>query len=158
MIIQVLEHLKKLGIKVWTVNYFATHSMASIILMAGTPGYRYAIDGGVTHTHSGMQGSSGRPDDVEEMGKFQNRVKDWLYEFISQNSKISEYQRAELEIGGQSSPESIEPDPKAKIKLIKNFLQVERFLTADEAKRAGIIDDVLRPGDERINQIFSKSY
>ncbi len=158
MIIQTVEHLKKMGIEVWTVNFFATHSMAAIILMAGTPGRRYAIDGGVTHTHGGMQGVSGRPDDVEEMSKFQTRVRDWMYDFISQNSKIPEFRRAELEIGEQSSTESIELNPRARIKLIKDFLQIERFLTADETKMAGIVDDVLRPGDQRINQIFSSKF
>ena len=158
MIVQTVEHLKKLGIEVWTVNFFATHSMAAIILMAGTLGRRYAIDGGVTHTHSGTQGSSGKPDDVEEMIKFQARIKDWMYNFISKNSKIPEFRKAELEIGEPlSSKKSKELNPKLRVKLIKDFLQIERFLTADEAKMAGIVDDILHPGDKRINQIFSSS-
>lgn len=157
MIIQIVEHLKKIGIEVWTVNFFATHSMAAIILMAGTPGRRYAIDGGVIHTHSGMQGASGRPDDVEEMSKFQTRIKDWMYDFISKNSKIPEFRNAELGIGKPSSLKSKKLNPKLGAGLIKDFLQIERFLTADEAKLAGIVDDVLRPGDKRINQIFSRS-
>ena len=157
MIIQTIEHLKKIGIEVWTVNFFATHSMAAIILMAGTPGRRYAVDGGVTHTHSGTQGSSGKPDDVEEMIKFQARIKDWMYNFISKNSKIPEFRKAELEIGEPLSSKSKELNPRLRIKLIKDFLQIERFLTADEAKLAGIVDDILHPGDKRINQIFSSS-
>lgn len=155
MIIQTVEHLKKMGIEVWTVNFFATHSMAAIILMAGTPGRRYAVDGGVTHTHSGMQGVSGRPDDVEEMSKFQAKVKDWMYNFISKYSKIPEFRKAELEIGEPLSSKSKELNPRLRVKLIKDFLQIERFLAADEAKLAGIVDDILRPGDKRINQIFS---
>ena len=158
MIIQTVEHLKKMGIEVWTVNFFATHSMAAIILMAGTPGRRYAIDGGVTHTHSGMQGVSGRPDDVEEMSKFQARIREWMYNFISQNSRIPEFRRAELEIDEPSSLETKELSAGSRIKLIKDFLQIERFLTADETKMAGIVDDVLRPGDQRINQIFSSKF
>ena len=157
MIIQAIEHLKKRGIQVWTINYFATHSMASIILMAGTHGRRYAVDGGVTQTHSGLQSGAGRPADVEEITKFQARVKRWMYDYISRNSKIPEFLKAELEIGERSSSKGPkEPNHRLRIKLVTEFLQVERFLTADEAKIAGIVDDVLRPGDERINQIFSK--
>ncbi len=158
MIIQAVEHLKSQGIEVWTVNFFATHSMASIILMAGTHGHRYAVDGGVTHTHSGLQGGAGRPDDVEEMTKFQGRVKEWMYNFISQNSKIPEFRKAELEIGEPLPLEPKELSPASRLKFIKDFLQIERFLTADETKMAGIVDDVLRPGDQRINQIFSSKF
>ena len=161
MLIQAIEHLKNLGIEVWTVNFFATRSMASVILMAGTHGRRYAIDGGVTHTHGGTQGGAGRPDDVEEMTKFQSRIKGWLYDFISRNSKIPEFRKAELGIKEPSSAKKKRKKKRlnqdSRIKLIRDFLQVERYLTAGEAKEAGIVDDILCPGDNRINQIFSKS-
>lgn len=157
MIIQAIEHLKRLGIEVWTVNFFATHSMAAMILMAGTPGRRYMIDGGITHTHSGTQSGSGRPDDVEEIGKFQARLKDWMYNFISENSKIPEFRGAELGIEVLPFSGLEGPDLKvSRIKFIKDFLQVERYLAADETKQAGIVDDILYPGDPRINQIFSR--
>ena len=160
-IIQAIEHLKKKGIEVWTVNILSAMSMAGVILMAGTEGKRFTLRNSTVHAHCGMvSAGKGKPTDVEYTQEYLKSLTQKLEAFISANSKIPEYYAPEhftkdsFEDIDKKTREEIVKNPKLRLNLTKKFLENERYLNPDQAKKAGIIDEVIEPGDARLDEIF----
>ena len=155
-IIQGMEHLKAKGITVITLNMCSAISMAGIILMMGTKGHRYALQDTLILTHFGERNSGGKTArDVEEANKHIERINQRIYELMADNSDIPEFhvQRSELDL---VRPEDIKSNRQLRIKLIKQFLDTNVFMSPEEALQAGIIDKVLAPGDPIIDEIYRK--
>jgi len=157
IIIQAIEHLKAKGTEVWTLNLVEAKSMAGIILMSGTKGKRYALGDTTTHTHFGQRTAGGRThDDVQESMKFIERIDERLFQLISTNSLIPEYYVSEFaaKTGISPDPDKVRTDDKLRLTIVRQFLSMNKFMDPEEAKKAGIIDHVLLPGDPMIDTIF----
>ncbi len=151
-ILQAMNHLKAKGIEVWTVNLCSTFSMATVILLGGTHGKRYALDNTLTHIHSGSQIISGRTDDVEKIHEYNKHMTEVLMNFISENTKIAEYEVKKSELVYAEG--RVETDKKLREKLVREFLKQEVLFSPEEAKEAGIIDAVLVAGDPSLDGMF----
>src|SRR5574344_659839 len=93
-------------------------SMASVLLMAGTKGKRFALPYSTVLIHQPLGGVSGQASDIAIHAKEILRVRDDLYEVMSKHT-------------GQT---------KEKIATDTNR---DNFLTSTEAKAYGIIDEVI---------------
>ncbi len=95
-------------------------SMASIILMAGTPGKRFALPHSRILIHQGSTGFRGAVPDVEIQARETLRLTQTMIEITAKHS-------------GQ-------PYDK-----VKRDTERDYYMTADEAKEYGIIDEVIAP-------------
>ncbi len=151
-IVQAMEHLKAKGIEVWTINMGLAASMAGLILSVGTKGRRYVFNRATTHAHEiQIKGMSGRSTDVEESQRHLKYMREEFENLLAVHTKIPEYfvKITDLEIN-----KSKLVDPEFRKKLIKEFIKQERLMTGPEAQEAGIVDQVLMPGDPLLDEIF----
>jgi ATP-dependent Clp protease, protease subunit len=95
-------------------------SMASIILMAGTPGKRFALPHSRILIHQGSTGFRGAVPDVEIQARETLRLTQTMIEITAKHSN--------------------QPYDK-----VKRDTERDYYMTADEAKEYGIIDEVISP-------------
>lgn len=153
-IIQAMEHLKAKGIEVWTVDLLEAASMAGILLMMGTRGRRFTLGDTLVHTHFGERMVGGKThEDWQESVKHVERINERLYQLISDNSLIPEFfvEESDLPI---VEPGRVKTDKELRVKLVQQFLNQNKLLSPEQAKKAGIIDGILLPGDPIIDQIY----
>lgn len=93
-------------------------SAAAVLLAAGTKGKRYSLPNARVLIHQVMGGAEGQQKDVEIQAKEMLRIKDQLNEILSKHT-------------GQS------------IKKIEQDTDRDYFLTAEEAKKYGVIDKII---------------
>lgn len=159
MIIQGIEHLKAKGITVITVNQCYSLSMGGIILMMGTKGHRYALQDSLTLTHFGKRSFSVTThDDKQELEKHSNRIDDRIYELMVDYSTIPEF-HVKRQLAQEmviADPVRVQTDRVLRIKLVRQFLNTNVYMSPEEAEEAGIVDRVLSPGDPLIDEIYKK--
>jgi ATP-dependent Clp protease protease subunit len=97
-------------------------SMGAILLCAGAPGKRFALPNSKIMVHQGSSGYEGAPADIEIHAREVLSVRRKVAEILSQHS--------------HRSVEQVEED-----------IDRDRFMSADEAKAYGVIDDVIPPRD-----------
>jgi len=95
-------------------------SMASIILMAGTPGKRFALPHSRILIHQGSTGFRGAVPDVEIQARETLRLTQTMIEITAKHT-------------GQQYDK------------VKRDTERDYYMTADEAKAYGIIDEVISP-------------
>jgi ATP-dependent Clp protease, protease subunit len=93
-------------------------SMGAILLCGGAPGKRYALPNAKIMIHQGSAGFQGTPADIEIHAKEVLSLRRKMAEIIAEHSKVS-------------------------IEQVEKDIDRDRFMTADEAKAYGIIDDIL---------------
>jgi ATP-dependent Clp protease protease subunit len=93
-------------------------SMATVLLCAGASGKRYALPNSTIHMHQPSSGAQGQASDIEIHAREILRIQDKMRQIISRHT-------------GQ-------PYEKVARDTDRDF-----FLTAEEAKEYGLIDDVL---------------
>ncbi|HOA15213.1 MAG TPA: ATP-dependent Clp protease proteolytic subunit [Bacillota bacterium] len=98
-------------------------SMASIILMGGEPGRRFALENSRVLIHQPLGSASGQATDIEIHAKEILRLKELVKQVISKHT------------GKRASTVAADIDR-------------DRFMTAREAKAYGIIDNILEGGPE----------
>ena len=151
MIIQAIEHLQAMGIEVIGLDIGSSMSMATTVLAVCTK--RFALRRSVIHVHPPSFGSPQMTDAVKEkVDEYQNRLKDELYSLLAQKTRIPEYCVQTEEV--RTDDPNWATIAEKRYKYTKKFLEHERFLTPQQAKDAGIIDDELEAGDERMSKIF----
>lgn len=98
-------------------------SMGAILLAAGAPGKRYALPHARIMIHQPMGGAQGQASDIAIMAKEILRIRDELNQVLAKHT-------------GQS------------LEVIERETDRDRFMTGEEAKAFGIIDQVItsRPG------------
>ncbi len=116
----IYDTMQMLNCDISTVCVGLAASMGSVLLMAGTPGKRYALPNSRVVIHQGSGGFSGNNPDVEVQAR----------EAISLVTRCIEIMACHT---GQ---------PFGKV---KRDTERDYFMGADEARDYGIIDDVLRP-------------
>lgn len=115
-IIDAMNHVKN---NVSTVCIGMSASMAAIILSSGEKGKRYALPNSEIMIHQPLGGAHGQASDIEITAKHIIKIKEKMNKMLSENS-------------GQS------------LKQIEKDVDRDFFMSADEAKKYGIIDKVLK--------------
>jgi len=100
-----------------------TASMGTVLLAAGTKGYRYALPHATIHMHPAGGSTQGYAPDVEIQYKELKRIEDLLHELLALHT-------------GQS------------VEQIAADFDRDRFMTAEEAVEYGLVDEVLQPSEE----------
>ncbi len=152
IIVQGIEHLQARKIDVEILDLGSSMSMASVILASGTKGKRFATARSVVHLHSGSQTTSGTPEDVAHIQEYIDRMREGLVQILTKNTKIPEYFLKQPD--STMNPELLKSE-EGRLKLTKEFLKGEKFLNPEQAIEAGIIDQILKPGDEKLTEFFS---
>ncbi len=99
-----------------------TASMGTVLLAAGTAGYRYALPHATVHMHPAGGSAQGYAPDVEIQFKELKRVEDLLHGLLAHHT-------------GQTA-EQISAD-----------FDRDRFMTAEEAIEYGLVDQILKQPD-----------
>jgi ATP-dependent Clp protease protease subunit len=100
-----------------------TASMGTVLLAAGTKGYRYALPHATVHMHPAGGSAQGYAPDVEIQFKELKRVEDLLHNLLAHHT-------------GQS------------VEQISADFDRDRFMTAEEAIEYGLVDQILKQPDE----------
>ena len=101
-----------------------TASMGTVLLAAGTKGYRYALPHATVHMHPAGGSAQGYAPDVEIQYKELKRIEDLIHNLLAQHT-------------GQPA-EQIAAD-----------FDRDRFMTAEEAVEYGLVDQVLEVGEKK---------
>jgi ATP-dependent Clp protease, protease subunit len=103
-----------------TIAVGSTASMGTVLLAAGTPGRRYALPNATIHIHQPLGGTQGQATEIQIQAEEILRVRKLLNEIMAKHT-------------GQS------------IDRIAHDTERDYFMTADQAKEYGIVDEVLQP-------------
>lgn len=121
-IIDTMNHIKS---QVSTIVIGHAASMGAMILSAGEKGKRFALENSEVMIHQPLGGASGQASDIEITAKNIIKTKEKLRDMLSKNT-------------GQKK-EKIEMD------MDRDF-----WLDANEAKKYGLVDKVLKPKKRKI--------
>ena len=116
-IIDTMNHIKP---NIATVCVGMAASMGSVILASGAKGKRFALPNSEVMIHQPLSGIEGQASDIEITAKHILKLKDKLYEMLS---KATGKTKTQIEKDGD-----------------RDF-----WMSADEAKKYGIVDKVLQP-------------
>lgn len=111
-----IQHVKA---NVATICVGQAASAAAVLLAAGTKGKRFALPNSRIMIHQVMGGVEGQQTDVEIQAKEMRRIKDQLNQILAKHT-------------GQT------------VKKIDQDTDRDYFMTADEAKKYGIIDKIIQ--------------
>ncbi len=114
-IIDTMKHVKN---DISTVCVGMAASMAAVILSAGTKGKRYVLPNSEVMIHQPHGGAQGQTTDIEITAKFYLKLRAKLNQMLADNT-------------GQS------------ISKVEKDVDRDYFMSADEAKKYGIVDKVL---------------
>ena len=117
-LIDMIEKLKKKGIKIRTICAGSCSSMAAVILASGTKGERYAFPSSRIMIHqAGIELTGGKLDDIANTTKELQYWTDLTAKYISK-------------VSGK------------KVKEVEKELCYDNYMTPSEAKKFGIIDKI----------------
>ena len=118
----IYDTMQQMRAPVSTYAVGVTASMGTVLLAAGTKGYRYALPHATVHMHPAGGTAQGYAPDVEIQYKELKRVEDLLHELLSRHT-------------GQPMGQ------------IAADFDRDRFMTAEEAVEYGLVDQVLWPAE-----------
>lgn len=114
----IMDTMNLVRAEVSTIAVGVTASMGTVLLASGEKGKRYSLPNATVHMHQALGGGSGQAADVEIQAR----------ELIRNNEKIRDILAATT---GQT------------IDKIKQDTDRDFYLTAEEAKEYGLIDEIL---------------
>ena len=112
-----LDTMRLVKCDVATIAVGSSASMGTILLSSGTRGKRFALPNATIHIHQPLGGAEGQASDIEITAQEIIRLKDMLAVTLAKNTK------------------------QKKSKILKDFDR-DFFMTAEEAKKYGLIDVV----------------
>lgn len=107
-----------------TIAVGSTASMGTMILVNGAKGERFALEHATIHMHQPLGGAEGQASDIEITAKEILRLKDLLRDMMASKT-------------GQP------------IEKIEKDMDRDFFMTAQDAKEYGIIDQIITKTDEK---------
>ena len=119
----IYDTMQQVQAPISTIAVGVTASMGTVLLAAGTKGYRYALPHATVHMHPAGGSAQGYAPDVEIQYKELKRVEDLLHEMLSHHT-------------GQP------------VEQIAIDFDRDRFMTAEEAVEYGLVDQVLQPSEK----------
>lgn len=108
-----------------TVCVGAAASMAAILLLGGEAGKRYALQHSSIMVHQPLGGTKGQASDIIIYATQIQRIREQVNQIVR------------LHLNGALGSE------KYDIQAVNEMMERDKYLTADEAKQAGIIDEIL---------------
>ena len=114
----ILDTMNLIRADVSTIAVGVTASMGTVLLTAGQKGKRYALPNTTVHMHQALGGGSGQAADVEIQAR----------ELIRNNEKI---RKILADCTGQT------------LERIKQDTDRDIYLTAEEAREYGLVDEIL---------------
>jgi ATP-dependent Clp protease protease subunit len=120
----IYDTMQQVQAPVATYAVGVTASMGTVLLAAGTKGYRYALPHATVHMHPAGGSAQGYAPDVEIQYKELKRVEDLLHELLAHHT-------------GQP------------VEQIAADFDRDRFMSAREAVEYGLVDEVLRPPEKK---------
>ena len=114
----IYDTMQQVRTPVSTTAVGVTASMGTVLLAAGTKGYRYALPHATVHMHPAGGTAQGYAPDVEIQFKELKRVEDLLHELLAHHT-------------GQT------------VEQIAADFDRDRFMTAQEAVEYGLVDQVI---------------
>jgi len=118
----IYDTMQQIPAPVATYAVGVTASMGTVLLAAGTKGYRYALPHATVHMHPAGGSAQGYAPDVEIQYKELKRVEDLLHKLLAQHTGQTEEQ-------------------------ISADFDRDRFMTAQEAIEYGLVDQILEPAE-----------
>ena len=115
----VYDTMRLVSAPIATYAVGVTASFGTVLLTAGTPGQRYALPNATIHLHQPLGGAEGQARDIEIQAKEILRLRSRLNDILAKHT-------------GQ------------KIKVIERDTDRDYWMTAEEAKKYGMIDEVLQ--------------
>ena len=94
-------------------------SMGAVLLAAGAPGTRFALPNSTIMIHQPSGGAQGKETDIQIMAEFMRKTREQLNEILSAHT-------------GQP------------IETIREDTEKDNFMSAEEAKAYGLVDDVVK--------------
>ena len=120
----IVDTMNNVKCDVSTICLGLAASGAAVVLSAGKKGKRFALPNSEVMIHQVMGGAEGQASDIEISAKHILKMKENLNKIISKNT-------------GKS------------ITQVEKDSDRDYFMTADEAKKYGIIDEVLKPKNNK---------
>ena len=114
----IYDTMQQIECPISTVAVGFTASFGTVLLTAGTKGMRYALPNATIHMHQPLGGAQGQASDIEITAREIQKLKQELYEIIASHS-------------GQT------------YKKIWKDGDRDYWMTAEEAKAYGMVDDIL---------------
>lgn len=119
----IYDTMQQVSAPISTVAVGKTASFGTVLLTAGTPGRRYALPNATIHLHQPLSGAQGQASDIEIAAKEILRLRERLYNLIAGHT-------------GQTYE-----------KILDDYDR-DVYMSAEDAKAYGLIDEVLVPPDE----------
>ncbi len=116
-ILDTMNHIKP---DVSTICVGIAASAAAVLLSSGTKGKRFILPNAEVMIHQVMGGAEGQASDIAIRAKHIARTKDTLNKILAKNTG--------------KTPSEIEKDSDR-----------DNFMTAEEAKKYGLVDEILKP-------------
>lgn len=120
----IYDTMQQVRAPVYTYAVGVTASMGTVLLAAGTKGYRYALPHATMHMHPAGGSTQGYAPDVEIQYKELKRIEDLLHRLLSHHT-------------GQT------------VEQIAADFDRDRFMTAEEAAEYGLVDEILQPAEKK---------
>lgn len=120
-----IQHIKS---EVVTVNLGLAASMASFLLCAGSRGRRYALPHSRTMIHQPMGGAQGQAEDIRVEAAQIMRIRNNIVKMYSMMT-------------GQT------------VDQVTQDLDRDNFLSAEQALKYGLIDEIVMPNDEKLRNL-----
>lgn len=119
----VYDTMQQVQAPISTIAIGFTASFGTVLLTAGTKGYRYALPNATVHLHQPLGGAQGQATDIEIQAKEILRLRAQLNEILSHHT-------------GQP------------VERISEDTDRDYYMTAQQAQEYGLIDEVLVPADK----------
>ncbi|CAN8095885.1 unnamed protein product [Discula destructiva] len=108
-----------------TVCVGGAASMAAILLLGGEPGKRYALKHSSIMVHQPLGGTQGQASEIMIYAAQIQRIRGQINEIVrSHLNKAAGYERYGIE-------------------MVNDMMERDKYLTAEEAKEAGIVDEIM---------------
>lgn len=120
----IYDTMQQIPAPVATYAVGVTASMGTVLLAAGTKGYRYALPHATIHMHPAGGSAHGYAPDVEIQYKELKRIEDLLHHLLALHT-------------GQT------------VEQIAADFDRDRFMTAEEAVEYGLVDQILQPAESK---------
>ena len=121
----IYDTMQQVSAPVSTFAVGVTASMGTVLLAAGSKGQRYALPHATVHMHPAGGTAQGYAPDVEIQYKELSRIENLLHHLLAQHT-------------GQS------------VEQIAADFDRDRFMTAGEALKYGLVDAVIEPRQEKL--------
>lgn len=111
-----------------TVCVGAAASMAAILLLGGEAGKRYALPHSSVMVHQPLGGTKGQAADILIYATQIQRIREQVNEIVRRHLNLA--------AGGDKE--------KWDLKAVNDMMERDKYMTAEEAREVGIIDEILR--------------